>query len=80
MFDSNISLEVTLWSLRCNKSYMPCEVPSLTAFVDVTPEETEQKSPFENSLKDVTEIDSSKEAKNNVEGVHASMGSQSTGK
>jgi hypothetical protein len=39
----------------------------LTAFVDVSPEETEQKSPFESSLKDVTEIGSSKEAKNNVE-------------
>lgn len=38
----------------------------LTAFVDVTPEETEQKSPFESSLKDVTEIGSSKDFQNDV--------------
>ncbi|PRQ56621.1 putative Heat shock chaperonin-binding protein [Rosa chinensis] len=59
------------------------------AFVDVTPEETVQQSPFESSLRD-TEIGSSKEAKNNVEGsqngaafkqgTDAPMGSQNTGK
>lgn len=66
----------------------PKKEPNRFAFVDVSPEETEQKSPFESSLKDVTEIGSSKEAKNNVEGSQngaafkqdASMGSQSTGK
>ncbi|PQQ09707.1 protein TIC 40 chloroplastic [Prunus yedoensis var. nudiflora] len=60
------------------------------AFVDVTPEETEQKSPFESSLKDVTEIGSSKDFQNDVkvsqngaafkQGFGASTGSQSTGK
>lgn len=68
----------------------PKKEPNRFAFVDVSPEETEQKSAFESSLKDVTEIGSSKEDKNNVEGsqngaafkqgVDASMGSQSTGK
>ncbi|CAL9006134.1 unnamed protein product [Prunus brigantina] len=60
------------------------------AFVDVTPEETEQKSPFESSLKDVTEIGSSKDFQNDVkvsqngaafkQGFGASTESQSTGK
>lgn len=34
----------------------------LAAFVDVSPEETEEQSPFESSLKDVTETSSSKDA------------------
>ncbi|KAF3447568.1 hypothetical protein FNV43_RR12755 [Rhamnella rubrinervis] len=38
------------------------EEPKKIAFVDVSPEETEQKSPFESSLKDVTETNSSKDA------------------
>ncbi|KAM1140121.1 hypothetical protein ACFX19_040928 [Malus domestica] len=60
------------------------------AFVDVTPEETEQKSPFESSLKDVSEASSSKGTQNDVEvsqngaafkqGAGSFTGSQSTGK
>ncbi|XP_050385454.1 protein TIC 40, chloroplastic [Argentina anserina] len=59
------------------------------AFVDVNPEETAQKSPFESSLND-TATGSSKEIKNNVDGsqngaafkqeMDASSGSQTTGK
>ncbi|BBH03299.1 hydroxyproline-rich glycoprotein family protein [Prunus dulcis] len=57
---------------------------------NVTPEETEQKSPFESSLKDATEIGSSKDFQNDVkvsqngaafkQGFGASTESQSTGK
>ncbi|XP_048442284.1 protein TIC 40, chloroplastic [Pyrus x bretschneideri] len=60
------------------------------AFVDVTPEETEQKSPFESSLKDISEASSSKGTQNDVEvsqngatfkqGAGSFTGSQSTGK
>ncbi|XP_068330684.1 protein TIC 40, chloroplastic-like isoform X1 [Pyrus communis] len=60
------------------------------AFVDVTPEETEQKSPFESGLKDVSEASSSKGTQNDVEvsqngatfkqGAGSFTGSQSTGK
>ncbi|KAM1363042.1 hypothetical protein EV2_028768 [Malus domestica] len=60
------------------------------AFVDVTPEETEQKSPFESSFKDVSEVSSSKCTQNDVEvsqngaafkqGADSFTSSQSTGK